>query len=111
MIERYKAKSTELVKMKMNSNGRNKAYERIQERQKQLRENYNIARKEGLFEAAGISLKPNPFKTGHEKFKMAEQLLRAHRESHPLICSSLVQLSPSPPSVLDDPSLGEPICT
>jgi len=111
IIERYKAKSTELVLMKMNSKGRNEAYERGQQRHKQLRENFNIARKEGLFEAAGISLQPGSFKSWYDKVKMGDQLLTEYRKSHPLICSQTELLSPSPPSILDDPALGEPICT
>ena len=108
IIERHMTKATELGKLKNKSCA---SYQRGQERQKQLSENYRIALKEGLFEAAGISLGPGTFKSWYDKQKMGEQLLMEHRKSHPLICSQIELLSPSPPSVLDDPALGEPICT
>ena len=108
IIERHMAKTTQLANLKSKSCA---SYQRGQERQKQLWENYRIARAEGLFEAAGIIMKPNPFRTQYEKMKMGEHLLMEHRKSHPLNCSQLELLSPSPPSVLDDPSLGEPIST
>ena len=108
IIERHMAKSTELGKLKNKSCP---SYERGQERKKQLSENYRIALKEGLFEAAGISLEPGTFRSRYEKQKMGEQLLMEYRESHPSNNSQIALLSPSPPSVLVDPTLGEPICT
>ena len=66
--------------------------------------NYRYALANGLFEKEGISPKTIPF---NQRIRKPTELVEKYAPSVP----SLELLSPSPPSVLDDPSLGDPIST
>ena len=66
--------------------------------------NYHYALAQGLFEKEGIDPKTIPY---YRKIRKATELVEKYAPS----ASSHELLSPSPPSVLDDPSLGDPIST
>ena len=108
IILRYKAKSKELAKDRTRWLSNARSHEKLA----RLFENYKTAVKLGLFEAAGITLKPGTYKSYYEKAKAGDELLKAYRESNPsppLVSSRMAQLSQSPPLAIDDQTLGEPV--